>query len=96
MSSGHKRRFEENGATIYCVEGHGTVRRSDIARLRAELAEAQEHTTKAETALHNEKQVHAATFLRDGVCPQCNRRVVRFTRQVEADGCKVSTHTPFR
>ena len=57
MTEDHLRQYNEEGMSISCVLGHGTVRRkSDNQKLRERLNEAQDEVTRLQTAIRNERE----------------------------------------
>ena len=79
MTEGQKRAYDDDGMAVKCVLGHGTVRRrSEVQRLKEELAQAQDRISTLETEAVNgrgllqaeaKKRTKLETRIRNGVCP---------------------------
>lgn len=93
MTPTQLQRFQDKGATFWCVLGHGQVfREPEVTKLKQQLKNAQDRMAHAETALVNteamltleetkrrklEKRVH------NGVCPHCQRSFVNLQRHMK-------------
>lgn len=83
MTRSQRRQFDEHGATMWCSQGHQTVRmESDVQKLERQLKEAQDRTTSTETQRDNyikllDVEVNNRRKLEKrsnaGVCSKCHR-----------------------
>ena len=100
MTVFQKRQFDEQGMTIQCVLGHGTMRReSEVQRLQRELKDTQDRLTQAETEKQSaERVVDAAIKKRQrlekrvgaGVCLHCHRSFQNVRRHMDSQHGKTA------
>ena len=94
MTESQQRQYNENGMTITCVLGHGTVRReSDNLRLQRELRETQDKLASAETRQRTamltldaeiKKRQRLERRVKAGVCPHCQRTFQNVARHMKS------------
>lgn len=89
-----RRQYDENGATMWCSQGHPTVRKeSDLAKIKRQLEEAQGRVTRAETQRDNymnlmdvevTKRHKLEKRIQAGVCPKCHRTFQNVQRHMSS------------
>ena len=83
MTKYQRREYDECGATMWCSQGHQTVRTEpELTKAKRQLKEAQDKTTKAETQRDDymnlmdvevKKRLKVERRIKAGVCPECRR-----------------------
>ena len=85
--------FRESGGSLYCVLGHASrFGEPESARLRNELAAAQDKVANLETNLQNAQRLMDAETkkrqrlmkrVENGVCPHCHRTFQQLARHMK-------------